>query len=154
MADESTPSPHGPSFELGDIYYTLFRHKGKILFCWVLGLAAAFAFYKLKPAPYMSEAKLFIKYVVTEGNGTGLGHDDSMVRTAIDQQGDAIIRSELEILTSMDLIQEVVQNVGAERILRQTGIPNANLRAAIVIQKGLVPEVTPNSSIIHIAFFH
>jgi uncharacterized protein involved in exopolysaccharide biosynthesis/Mrp family chromosome partitioning ATPase len=139
---------------LGDIYYTLFRHKGKILACWLAGLAAAFAFYKLKPAPYMSEAKLFIKYVVTEGRSMGPGHDDTMVKTAIDQRGDSIIKSELEILTSLDLAEEVVKSVGAEKILGSTDKPKTDFGAALVVQHGLVAEVLPNSSVIHVAFFH
>ena len=152
MANEPDIAPHGPSFELGDIYYTLFRHKGKILACWAVTLVAAFAFHKMNPSPYMSEAKLFIKYVVTEGKSLGPG--DSTTKTSIDQRGETIIKSEVEILTSLDLAEEVAKNIGAEKILNGSNKPKSDLAAALMVQQGLVPEVTPNSSVIRIAFYH
>ncbi len=153
MAEEPIV-PQGPSFQLGDIYYTLFRHKWKILTCWLAGLAVAFAVHQLSPAPYMSEAKLFIKYVVTEGSRVGPGHDDSMVRTAVDQRGDSIIKSELEILNSLDLAEEVAKSIGADKILGSSSKPPTDFGAALVIQQGLVPEVLPNSSVIRVSFSH
>ncbi len=153
MAEEPI-APQSPSFELGDIYYTLFRHKGKILSCWLAGLAVAFAFHKLSPVPYMSETKLLIKYVVTEGNSMGPGHDDSMVRTTIDQRGDSIIKSEIEILTSLDLAEEVAKNIGDDKILGSTSKLQTDFGAALMIQQGLVAEVTPNSNVIRVAFSH
>ncbi len=149
---EQDITPQGPSFELGDIYYTLFRHKWKILACWAAGLVAAFVFYKTHPSPYMSEAKLFIKYVVSEGKTLGPGQD-AITKTTLDQRGDSIIKSEIEILTSLDLAEEVAKNLGAEKILGQTNKPKTDFGAALMIQQGLVPDV-PNSSVIRLAFYH
>src|SRR4051812_4736059 len=100
MAIEQNTIPQGPSIKLGDVYYTLFRHKWKILLCWFTGLAAALAYHYLFPAPYTSEAKLFIKYVFSEGKSLGPGKDDTLTKTTLDQRGDSIIESELQILTS------------------------------------------------------
>ena len=146
-------SAGAPSFQIGDIYYTLFRHKWKILSCWVVAFAVAVAFYKLNPSLYMSEAKLLIKYVVTEGKSMGPGHDESVVKTTIDERGDSIIRSEIEILTSLDLTVEVAKNIGPEKLMANSRQPS-DARAGLLVQQNLVAELTPNSSVIRIAYYH
>src|SRR5688572_21295595 len=86
---------------VGDIYYILFRHKWRILICATLGLIAAAGYHKLNPAPYMSVAKLFIRYVVTENKAVTPG-DEGRIKTP-DQRGETLMKSEEEILISLDL---------------------------------------------------
>ena len=139
-----------PSFELGDIYYTLFRHKWKIILCSLAGLGLAFGFYKLRPPPFTSEAKLFIRYVVREKT-TGPGNDDSV---KIDLSGDGIIKSELQILTSLDLVKEVARRIGPEKILALAGGGSDLIDAAVTLKNGLLVEATPAGSVISIKFQH
>lgn len=147
------PTPQGSSFDLGDIYYTVFRHKWKILLCALLGFAAALAVYKLRPAPYQSEARLFIRYVLTEGKTLGLGAEDAVTKSP-DQRGETIISSELEILTSLDLAQEVARAVGAEKILVGFDGEKDLSTAAAVLRNGLKVEVPTRSSVIRVSYEH
>src|SRR3954466_8021685 len=108
-------APSSPTLSIGDIYYVLFRHKWKIIICSFLGLVAGAAAYKLLPPPYQSEAKLFIRYVM-ESRTPGPASNDARV-TSTDPRGETVLTSELEIITSMDLAGEVVDKIGADKIL-------------------------------------
>jgi len=147
---ENSIPPPTTGFELGDIYYTVFRHKWKILACSLIGFVAAFAVFKFTPSSFESEARLFIRYVVNENKSIGPGRDDST--KSPDRAGETIITSETEILTSMDLAEQVAKNIGPEKILAgEDGRPDSS-RAAMVIRAGLIVEVPPWSSIIRITF--
>jgi uncharacterized protein involved in exopolysaccharide biosynthesis/Mrp family chromosome partitioning ATPase len=143
--------PQSPTMTLGDIYYTLFRHKWKIIICSAIGLAAAFSLYELRSPPYQSEAKLFIRYV-TEGKALSAPGDDS--KTISPQRADTIINSELQILTSLDLAKQVAATIGPDRILGRTGVQDAATVASIVISKGLTVDVPPNSTVIDVTYKH
>ncbi len=144
---------NAPALDLGDIYYTLFRHKWKIILCTLAGLAAAAAVYKLTPPPYQSETKLFIRYVLSEGKSLGPGGDDS-IKLNVDQRGETIINSEIEILTSLDLAIQVAKNVGPEKILAKINGGKDSVEAASVVRGGLSVEVPPKSSVIRLVFRH
>src|SRR5688572_22590631 len=143
--DNSIPPP-ATGFELGNIYYTLFRHKWKILICSLAGFAAAAVVYKLTPQSFESEARLFIRYVVNENKSIGPGRDDSI--KMVDQRGETIITSETQILTSMDLAEQVAKSVGPEKILVDEGVRADSSRAAMAIRSGLLVQVPPWSSTI------
>jgi succinoglycan biosynthesis transport protein ExoP len=149
MATNSAPEN---SFRLSDAYYILFRHKWKILICTILGLGAAGAYFKLRPPPFQSEARLFVRFVITDGGGTAPS-DTTSIRMSPDSRGATILDSELQIITSWDLAQTVARNVGPEKILAgKEG--NSLLEAAMVVRKGLIAEVPRNSSTIEVAFLH
>src|SRR6266540_5067158 len=148
----STESPvEGGAFKLSlaDVYFILFRHKWKITTFFILGVLAAVAAVRLKPPVYQSEAKLFIKYVL-DLKGIGAGAEATVVSPGA--QADGVMASETEILTSMDLAEEVAKVVGAERILGSGG--NNVREAAIFIRLNLATEVPRNGSTIRVAFRH
>jgi succinoglycan biosynthesis transport protein ExoP len=151
--EKHNPTTLGPSMELGDIYYTLFRHKWKIILCSVAGLGVAGLFYRLQPPPYLSEAKLFIRYVVKEGRSTNPGRD-SEVRISPDERGENIINSEVEVLTSLDLAEQVARKIGPEKILAKIGGGKDAFEAAARVRLSLIVEVPPKSSVIRVAFQH
>jgi succinoglycan biosynthesis transport protein ExoP len=146
-------APHAPGLTLGDIYYALFRHKWKILLCSAVGLLAAVGIYRFFPPPAASEAKLFIRYVITEGQKMGLGGNAERAKSP-DERGETIMSSEMEILTSLNLARQVAQTVGPEKILAKVGGGNDLNRAAVVIQKSLAVAVPPKSSVIDVIFRH
>jgi len=146
-------APHAPGLTLGDIYYALFRHKWKILFCSAVGILAAAGIYKYLPPPFASQAKLFVRYVITEGQKLGPGGDDGRAKSP-DQRGETIMNSELEIITSLDLAKLVAQTVGPEKILAKTGGGADVNSAAAVVRGGLVVDVPSKSSVIEITFQH
>ena len=137
----------------GDIYYILFRNKWKILCCSVLGLLVSVTLYLVQPVPFQSDAKLFIRYVITEGKALGLARDDATTKSP-DQRGETIMDSEVEILTSLDLAKQVAEIVGPEKILAKIGGGKDLNRAAALIRNGMTVEVPPRSSVIHVAFRH
>jgi len=144
------PPPQQFSLSLGDIYYILFRHKWKILLCSLAGFVAAAALYKLKPPPYQSEAKLFIRYV-TESKALGPPGDDSANRISLDR-GETIINSELEILTSLDLAMQVATAVGPEKILSKLGGGNDPMAAAGAVKSGLTAEAPAHGNVLRIVY--
>lgn len=140
------------ALSIGDIYYALFRHKWRILICSVAGFAAAAAVYRLNPAPYSSEAKLFIRYVLMEGKAPTPG-DDARMKSP-DMRGETIMDSEEEILTSLDLSKQVAEAVGPEKILAKVNGGRDLAAAAMVVNHGLVVEAPPKSSVIRIVYSH
>lgn len=155
MAARASAAPQpGLNLSIGDIYYTLFRHKWKIILCSLIGFGLAFAVYKMSPPPFQSEAKLFIRYVVSEdGKTAGPGRDDTVIKSP-DQRGETIITSELEILNSMDLAEEVVRAVGADKIISGPVNGDPVAVAAFVVNSGLTTEVPPKSSVIRLVYRH
>jgi len=142
--------PHAPMLTLGDIYYILFRHKWKIAVISSLGLIIGLAVPFVWPHVYTSEAKLLIKYVLDSRAPSDPG--DTAHVSLPDAAGRNIINTELQILTSMDLAQEVATNVGADKIVGKT---NANvLVAAAIIHNHLLVEVPNNSDVIRITYTH
>lgn len=147
------PDAPSPGMGVGDIYYVLFRHKWKIILCSILGAAAAAAFYVFFPPPFQSQAKLFVRYVVTEARTTGPAGDNGSIKSP-DVRGETVMDSEEEILTSFDLSSRVADAVGPERILAKLDGGKDPLRAAVTIRDGLLVEVPRNSSVIHVSFSH
>ena len=117
----AVPPPAG--LNLGDIYYILFRHKWKIILSTLLGLTVAAAMFLTQKVPFQSEAKLFVRYVISEGKNLGPGAGDNA--KSPDQRGETIMNSETEILSSSDLARLVVEAIGAERVLASVGGGNS-----------------------------
>src|SRR6185437_15959085 len=135
---------------LGDIYYTLFRHKWKILTLTALGVAAAVLLPVIWPQTYETEAELLIKYVADTSVPTGPTGDGSRT-TYVDPSGRNIINTELHILSSLDLAQEVATNVGAASII---GKPGSEVVAAAMIHQDLRVDNPDGSDIIRIVYRH
>jgi uncharacterized protein involved in exopolysaccharide biosynthesis len=100
---------------LGDIYYTLFRHKWKILSFSAAGILVALVLLLLKPPLYESKAKLDILYVVQGKSLNPAGEDANTVSPG--DRGYGIIQTEKEILQSLDVVMDAVQTIGAGKIL-------------------------------------
>lgn len=151
-APRQTAAHSGFSLNISDIYYTLFRHKWKILCCILLGVAGAAYFRITIKPPYQSEARLFIRFVITNSDAVALSEDAKL--KSPDRGGETIITSELQILTSMDLLTQVAQAIGPEKILGEdsehTGVP----AAAAVLQNGLTVIAPARSSVISVLFRH
>src|SRR5690349_945960 len=151
MNEEAIPQP-SPGLKLSDIYYVLFRHKWKILLISVLGVGIAAALPFIVSRPYQSDARIFIRYVLEErspAQTTG----DSRVKSP-DEGGASVINSEIAILTSLDLAQQVADSLGPQRILgRSTGTGSDDrFRAAKAINDGLSVVPPVRSSVVSISF--
>jgi polysaccharide biosynthesis transport protein len=150
----STPHP-APSFSLADAYHLLFRHKGKILTMVCLSLAGATAAYFKLPSTYQSEAKLFINFVMEprplmRPAGPKSAESEPVVRSPENN----VVNSEMEILTSRDLAEQVANALGPEKILGSGGPLATRERAAVAIGKSLKVEAPSHSAIIRVVFQH
>lgn len=135
---------------IDDIFYVLLRHKWRILICTVIGLLISAAMYVIRPPPYQSDAMLFIRYVL-ENSTPGMPGSDAKAISP-DQRGETIINTEEDILSSMDIADQVADTVGPEKIMSKMKGPKDRDRAAIVIRKHLIIEQLPKSSVIHLVF--
>jgi uncharacterized protein involved in exopolysaccharide biosynthesis len=136
---------------LDDVYYVLFKHKWKIICCSAAGLLGAVALVAFWPPMYESEAKLFIRYVL-DSKSPSTTPDDSRVISSY--SGQNVINSEIEILNSLDLAEQVVDTIGPDRILAKAGGGKDRIKAANVVRKGLVVEVPERSTVMRIVFRH
>jgi uncharacterized protein involved in exopolysaccharide biosynthesis/Mrp family chromosome partitioning ATPase len=138
------------SLSVGDIYTLLFRHKGTILTGSALGLLAAVILFLLSSDVYRSEARLLVRYVteatVLDPEATG----DRMISPG--RGGENVINSEIQILTSRDLVEKVVDDMGVVRFAVGATNPVNRIRTAELIQRRLRIEVPKNSNIIVITF--
>ncbi len=130
--------------------YIIYRHKWKIVLCALAGLAAAMVYRLLVPALYESQAKLLVRYVVErsaidpvdgqEGGGSDI------------RSGDSVISEEVEILTSWDLALDVVDTVGANRLLPDSTGPADRILAARVVAASLTVTPLRGSNVILISY--
>ena len=137
---------------LGDIYFTLFRHKWKILLFSASGILAASTLLLFKPPLYESKTVLDILYVVQGKSFSPPGEDADTV--PLNGQSYSIILTEVKILQSLDVVMDAVQTIGAEKILAKTGGGNDTNRAAGLIAKNLIIESSPGSSVIDVTLLH
>jgi uncharacterized protein involved in exopolysaccharide biosynthesis/Mrp family chromosome partitioning ATPase len=152
MTDKHPGSPPA-GLRLGDFLFVVFRHKWKIISISLCAILAAVLCPVLMPTPYMSEARLYIRYVVESSTPTSSGDSDSRIRSP-DNRGTSIINTELQILTSLDLAQQVVDGVGADKILAKVGGGTNRLHAAAIVQNNIRALVPRESSVINLSFQH
>ncbi len=146
------PDVQSGGFSLGDIYFILFRHKWKILFFSATGVIAAVVLLLSNPPLYESKTKLNVFYVVQGKSINPSGTDANTVSPS--DRGSAIIRTEVEILQSLDVVMEAVQTIGPEKILAKAGGGNNTNAAAGLLDKNLIIDSSPDSSVIQIALQH
>src|SRR5262249_20977166 len=104
MNQKQIPPP-APGLALADIYHVLFRHKRKIISISALGLIAASLVYFFLPLPYVSQARLLIKYVLETKAPAQMGTKDLSLAQV--EEGESVMNTELLILTSFDLAKAV-----------------------------------------------
>jgi uncharacterized protein involved in exopolysaccharide biosynthesis/Mrp family chromosome partitioning ATPase len=141
-----------PGLSAADLIYMLFRHKWKILFCFLLGVGAAAFIYFRNPPSYVTEAKILVRYIL-ENRPALTKTEDADIKTP-DSRGENIINSEIEILTSLDLALQVADAVGPRNVLAAYGGGEDRNRAAAYIRRGLTVNVPRRSNIILVQFRH
>jgi len=128
-----------------------FRHKWKIAVCLLLGLAGAIAVVILTPVVYRSEARLLVRYITerTVSDPSGIGGRV----TSPDSRGATIIQSEIGILTSRELIERVVDELGASLLTAQPEeAGDIRSSAILAVQRNLEAQRARDSSIIEVTY--
>lgn len=123
--------PSGPGFH--DILFIVYKHKWKVILCFIAGLAAAAVCYFTDTPLYESDAKLLVRYVVDRSAVDPVeGANASATKLS-----EAAIYSEIEILTSWDLYEQVAESVGIDRLMSKSKGPVTKAAAARVIASGV-----------------
>lgn len=135
-----------------DVYFVLFRRKWLVLFAALCGVLVAGAMWKLKQPLFQSEAKLLVKYVAEPQAIVPFGPEVKVQYP--DESGATVLNSEIEILESVDLLQQVAKAVGPASLLPKGADPNDVDRAAGIIGKKLRAQPLPRSKILRLEFFH
>ncbi len=143
----------GIGIGLMDIYYVLFRHKWKIIVCTLIGVIAAAVILVTKVPMYRTNATLLIRYVTEKRAVNVLQTEEQKIRSP-DERGAGIINSELLILTSRDLVYQVVDQIGASNILRKAGEGDDAGKAARLISSAFSATIVPKSSVISVSCAH
>jgi len=139
-----------PGITLSDIYFVLFRHKWKIIFLSATGIATGVVYYLFNPPPFESEAELLVRYVLDSRSPNPSSSNTR--ETAPTDLGESIINSEIKILTSFDIAEQVAKTIGPEKILAQMGGGSDPIHAANVIKDNLFVQAPDKSSVIDIIF--
>jgi len=148
------PEPSHAQFRPTDIAYVIFRHKWKILFFSLCGVLAAAGIYLAEKPVYISQAKLFIRYV-QESRSVSPTDSTDAIRTP-DFRGDNIINSEIELITSLDLANEVAEAIGPTNIAGAS-VPDlavTTATAARVVQRGIDVAAPRKSNVLQVSYRH
>jgi len=140
---------------VGDILYTLFRHKWKIFLFLLLGLAGAGVLWRFNQPLYTSDAAMIVKYVAdVKGPEVNNKPGTEIVRSP-DQRGNNIVESEMVILGSEDVILRAVDRVGPNKILaRHGGGTNRNDAARLIAKNLKVSSTVKDGQIIFASLGH
>lgn len=116
MQKSQSNAPKG-GFDVQDVVYVLFRHKWMILLLSALGFGLAAALFLNQEPIYTSQSKLWVESVFVRGS------DDPYQTQGNPGAGpmDSKIRTEIEILMSLDLAKKVAENIGVEVLLPEAG---------------------------------
>src|SRR5262249_19580906 len=104
--------------------------------------------------PYVSAAKLLVRYVVETRSVEALGPDGQPRAPLPSSAAENVINSETEILMSLDLCRLVAETVGPEKILARNGAGSNVIAAAALIYQGLSVEVLKRSNVIKVTMSH
>ncbi len=131
-----------------DFLFVVFKHKWKITLCALVGIALGATYYFLLPPVYESDAKVLLRYLV----------DRSAVDTVDGSNGgaskmsEAVVNSEIEILTSWDLYEQVVDLIGVDRLLPKSKGTATKVQAAKSIAAGLTVNSGRSPNIILVSY--
>lgn len=146
MKDELGDSNQN-GLDLNDILFVVFVNKWKVIACSLIGIAAAFL-YLIQQSGQEFQAKLLVRYVMER---SAMDPVESQVNTVnATANGESAIKSELEILTSLDLADQVAQAIGVQKLLgKKPSDPNV---AARHIVNRLKVNALRGSNVIQISY--
>lgn len=130
----------GTRAKANEVLFVLFKHRRKILLCAAVGIIAAIVYLRV-PHRYESNAKLMVRYVIDRSAIDKVDPQAQML------SGEAVINSEVEILTSWDLAVQVARAIGVVRLAPE----GTETDAAQKIRSSLSVTALKESNIILIA---
>ena len=120
---------------------SLLRYKWTFVIVTSVSWAVAAVYYFAADPPWVSEAKLLVRYVVDR---------DGLDGTEGPNRGDLVMRSEMDLLTSRELAEKLVAEIGADRLASGSGATDP----ASIMATGLTVENEKGSNVIRLTFRH
>ena len=150
ISEASAPTAHS-ALNISDALAAVFKHKGKIMLCALLGLVAAGAVYFFYPPLYESDAKLLVRYVLDRSPVDPVDGGSSST-TGFGKTTENVINSELEILRSWDLAVQVAEAIGFRKLVPEMGDAANATAAAAVVNAGLEVDAHKGSDILFVSY--
>jgi len=142
--------PEKPGMGVHDILFVLFKHRKKILLSAFSGIAAAAAVHFLTPPPYTSQVKLLVRYVLDRNTLDSL--DPQLKSPGTGSFNENSLASEIEILTSWDLAEQVADLIDSEKSAQAIPGTAAKTDAAQNILRGLSVTALKGSNILLVSY--
>jgi uncharacterized protein involved in exopolysaccharide biosynthesis len=144
---------------LRDFLTVLFKHKGKILILFFTIVATVTVGSFLLPPTYEAKSSLLVKFGREYIYRPEVGERNPDMRSLIPLNQEEIINSEIQIMTSQDLIEKVITTIKVENIypdlVKNPPKLMRPLEAAIrQFEKKLSVEGIKKSNVIQISFQH
>jgi uncharacterized protein involved in exopolysaccharide biosynthesis/Mrp family chromosome partitioning ATPase len=149
---EHRSDPEPSKINLTNILFALFKWKRTILAFTLAGIVIAAAVFFFLPVPYVSDARLLVRYVLERS-----GYDPVDAVSGQSSRGgsgisyDGVIAAEVSILTSWDLSVQVAEALGPNRVLPNSKAPSVT-SAAAAINSGLSTTTAKGSNIIGVSY--
>lgn len=147
MQKSQSTAPKG-GFDVQDIIYVLFRHKWMILLLSSLGFGSAAALFLNQEPIYTSQSKLWVESVFVRGSGDPYQTQASPGAGSMDSK----IRTEIEILMSVDLAKKVAETIGVGVLLPESGGNASVSDAAGTILAKLEVGVGQSSNVLRVVY--
>ena len=157
MGHGAPPAPYEPEPErrppaaARDVLAALFRRRGRMIqiFLAVLALVAVATF--VPPRMYETRARILVKYTSEYVYRPQVGE----ARLPIALAPEEILNSEMSILTSDELVREVIEELGVTRLYPGSlGRAPSLEEASRIFRKNLSAEGVRRSTVLQVAFRH
>lgn len=158
MENEYSEAGEGFPYPLGsvrDILTALFKHKTKVLtvFLLVFGIVAGYVFSMI--TLYEARTSLLLKMGREHIFRPEVGKESQIV----EYNEDAAIQSEIEIISSIDLIRRVVSTLGVEKVYPEFLDPSLEIKnplekSVATFSKNLLTIPVKNSSVLEISYLN
>ncbi|MGO9533748.1 MAG: GumC family protein [Syntrophobacteraceae bacterium] len=147
-----TPESGSQGLNLRDILVIVCKHKYKILSVFLLSIICAFIVHGMLPVRYEAKSVLMLRYG-REYTTPSVGNDQAPLHIGLPE----IMNSEVSILSSKDLKETVIREIGVDKF-----IPNANSKAAgpvdpvqvaiLIMEKNLTVQAEKNANLISVVY--
>lgn len=135
-----------------DVMRVLFKWKWFVLCFTLLGLGVGTSVWFLKKPLFVSTAKIIVLYVTQPKGVNSLGVEEKI--KIPDDRGENIINSEIQILSSLNVCDTVVERLGVEKFAGK-GVTNADARViAVGVQNSIRAEAPRKSNVMLVSYSH
>lgn len=122
MNSNPTEIQPAPTLGLNDLAYLFFRHKWKIIFFSIAGIAVGVTLYLTDKTAYRAQAKVLVRYITERRDIRESGPGEAeQIRTPLDPRESSIMSAEVEILRSTDGILSAVKEISPAKVLKAYG---------------------------------